>query len=71
VSRVQRRFLLGSRWTALAPLPGSQGECHFEVIAVSGDRVTLRAVLTRLAYEVPATALDDAAVWSLGWQPLG
>lgn len=69
--RVQRRFLLGSRWTALAPLPDSQGECHFEVVAVGGDGVTLRAVLTRRAYALPATALDDAAAWSLGWQPVG
>ena len=37
--RVQRRFLLRSRWTASVPLPDSVGECHFEVIEVRGDVV--------------------------------
>ena len=67
--RIQRRFLLHSHWTALVPLPGSQGECHFEVIAVTrGGVVTLRAVLTGCDHELAVAALDDAAAWSLGWQ---
>ncbi len=68
VPRVQRRFLLGSRWTARVPLPGSTGECHFEVIAVHGDDVTLRAVLTRVDYPVAILALEDAGAWASGWQ---
>lgn len=68
--RVQRRFLLRSRWTALAPLDGNEGECHFEVIAVEGDVVTLRAVLTRRDVQLPISALDERAAWAMGWQSL-
>jgi hypothetical protein len=69
--RVQRRFLLHSRWTAQRPLDGSAGECHFEVEAITrAGAVTLRAVLTDRRYVVDRAALDDAAAWSLGWQPL-
>ena len=67
--RVQRRFLLRSRWTASVLLPDSAGECHFEVIEVQGDVVTLRAVLTERTYQVAIAALDDPA-WLLGWQSL-
>lgn len=70
VPRVQRRFLLGSRWTARTPLTGSAGECHFEVIAVSGEAVTLRAVLTHVDYPLAIHALDEADAWSLGWRSL-
>lgn len=68
--RVQRRFLLGSRWTALAPIAGTLDERHFEVVAVSRDEVTLRAVLTRREYALDIAALDDVVAWSLGWSSL-
>lgn len=68
--RVQRRFLLGSRWTALVPVAGTIGERHFEVVAVGRGVVTLRAVLTRRDYELEIAALDDAIAWSLGWSSL-
>lgn len=67
MARVQRRFLLGSRWTSLATLPGGEGECHFEVIGVQGASVTLRAVLTNAQHVVPLAALEDAAAWAPGW----
>lgn len=67
MARVQRRFLIGSRWTALAPLPGGAGECHFEVVGVAGDSVTLRAVLTNVQHVVPIGALEDATAWVPGW----
>ncbi len=68
--RVQRRFLLRSRWTALAPIDRENGERHFEVVAVSGDLVTLRAVLTQRDQLIAITALEDPAVWSRGWTSL-
>lgn len=68
--RVQRRFLLHSRWTALVPVDGDLGDRHFEVVAVGPDLVTLRAVLTRREHPLEIAALDDAAAWSLGWQSL-
>jgi tryptophan-rich hypothetical protein len=68
--RVQRRFLLRSRWTALVPVAGTTGERHFEVVAVGRDDVTLRAVLTRRDYQLEIAALDDAVAWSLGWSSL-
>ncbi len=70
MARVQRRFLVGSRWTALAPLPGGQGECHFEVTAVHGDSVTVRAVLTRAHHAVAIATLEDPAAWTSGWVTL-
>ncbi len=69
MARVQRRFLLRSRWTARVPLPESAGECHFEVIEVRRDAVTLRAVLTDRRYPLPIAALDNPT-WLLGWQSL-
>ncbi|MCX5744361.1 MAG: TIGR02450 family Trp-rich protein [Proteobacteria bacterium] len=68
--RVQRRFLLRSRWTARTRLEGTDGECHFEVAAVERDQVTLRAVLTGRDYPLAIAALDDAAAWALGWQSI-
>ncbi len=66
---LQRRFLLRSQWTALRPLaPG--GEQHFEVVTVSGEHVTLRAVLTRRIHEVAVTDLEDAEAWAPGWRSL-
>ena len=66
---VQRRFLLRSQWTSLRPLaPG--GEQHFEVVTVSGDNVTLRAVLTRRTHELTVTDLEDSTAWSPGWLSL-
>jgi hypothetical protein len=67
--RVQRRFLLRSRWTATVPLPGSAGECHFELTEAQGDVVALRAVLTERTYSVAIAALG-ALAWLLGWQSL-
>lgn len=67
MARVQRRFLVGSRWTALVPLPASAGECHFEVVGAHGDTVTLRAVLTRAQYAIELAALEDPAAWASGW----
>jgi tryptophan-rich hypothetical protein len=70
--RVQRRFLLGSRWTARIPLPSSEGECHFEVIELRSRaaEVVLRAVLTDARYVLSARALADDANWLPGWQSL-
>jgi tryptophan-rich hypothetical protein len=82
--RAQLRFLLGSRWTARAPLPGSEGERHFEVIEVrrsaaavdapgepqAGPQVVLRAVLTSRRYLLAAHALEDVTRWAAGWQSL-
>ena len=68
--RVQRRFLLHSRWTALVPVDGYTGERHFEVVAVGRDMVTLRAVLTRRDHQLEIRALNDAAAWSVGWRSL-
>ena len=65
--RVQRRFLLHSRWTARVPIDGEDGERHFEVVAVNGDRVTLRAVLTQRDQLIALTALEDPGAWSVGW----
>lgn len=65
----QRRFLLRSRWTAVRPLaPG--GEQHFEVVTVSGERVTLRAVLTRRSHELTIDDLEDSEAWAPGWRSL-
>jgi hypothetical protein len=69
--RVQRRFLLHSRWTALVPIDGNLRERHFEVVAVGLDVVTLRAVLTRRDHQREIAALADAGAWSLGWVSLG
>lgn len=63
---IQRRFLLGSHWTSRKPLP----ECHFEVIAVARESVTLRAILTRRDCEVPIAELDDVEAWATGWLSL-
>lgn len=68
--RVQRRFLLHSRWTARVPIASSNSEYHFEVTAVGDDHVTLRSVLTRRDYQISIDALEDPAAWSCGWQPL-
>lgn len=68
--RIQRRFLLHSRWTALVPVAGTIGERHFEVVTVGRREITLRAVLTRRDYQLEPTALDDDAVWSPGWSSL-
>lgn len=66
---LQRRFLLRSQWTSLRPLaPG--GEQHFEVVALSGECVTLRAVLTRRTHELTVEDLEDADAWSPGWRSL-
>lgn len=67
--RLQRRFLLHSRWTAVRPLaPG--GEQHFEVVTVSSESVTLRAVLTRRTHLLTMGDLEDADVWVSGWRSL-
>ena len=69
VPRIQRRFLLHSRWTALVPIAGSDGERHFEVVEVPrGDVVIVRAVLTQRGYPVTIAGLDDPLAWALGWQ---
>ena len=68
--RVQRRFLLHSRWTALVQIDGNVGERHFEVVGVGRDVVTLRAVLTRRDHQLEIVALDDAVAWSPGWRSL-
>jgi tryptophan-rich hypothetical protein len=72
--RVQRRFLPGSRWTALVPLPESEGERHFEVIGVrgapAGETVELRAILTNRRYAQPLRSLEDEAAWATGWRSL-
>ncbi len=68
--RVQRRFLLHSRWTACVPIDGEDGERHFEVVAVDGELVTLRAVLTQCDQLIALTALEDPAAWSVGWRSL-
>lgn len=68
--RVQRRFLLRSRWTATRSLAGGEGECHFEVLDVQASEVTLRAVLTDRRYTVAIDAFADAAMWLLDWQSL-
>ncbi|MBA3542325.1 MAG: TIGR02450 family Trp-rich protein [Deltaproteobacteria bacterium] len=68
--RVQRRFLLHSRWTAIAPTASRDGQRHFEVVAVIGDLVTLRAVLTRYDHQLAIAALEDPATWALGWQSI-
>jgi len=65
--RVQRRFLLGSRWTSLRPLDRSGGECHFEVLEIGRDELVMRAVLTRRDYRIAVAALDDVAAWATGW----
>lgn len=67
--RIQRRFLLRSRWTALQPQAGGD-ECHFEVIEVRGDTLVLRAILTHRDVELDVHALDDATAWATGWIPL-
>jgi tryptophan-rich hypothetical protein len=67
MARIQRRFLLRSRWTAVVPLAGL---CHFEVIEVRGSEVTLRAVLTRQQVALPVAALEDSTVWVPGWHSL-
>ncbi len=68
--RIQRRFLLHSRWTARVPLDGMNGERHFVVIAVAGELLTLRAVLTQRDHRIAIAALADPAAWSLGWTSL-
>ena len=68
--RIQRRFLLGSRWTAVAPLDGHDRERHFEVIARAGDVLTVRALLGGREHPLPITALDDPARWAMGWRSL-
>ena len=76
--RIQQRFLLHSRWTALRPLANSQGECHFDVIEVVKPRamsnldaqVTLRAILTGQSYRVPTAQLRDESAWAMGWTSL-
>jgi hypothetical protein len=40
------------------------------VIEVGEEAVTLRAVLTDRRCRVAIAALDDAALWLLGWQSL-
>jgi len=66
---MQRRFLLGSRWTAVVPPEG--GERHFEVIEVPrGDEIVVRAVLTRREYRVMIAALEDPGAWTTGWLQL-
>lgn len=66
---LQRRFLLRSQWTSLRPLAPS-GEQHFEVVALSGEYVTLRAVLTRRTHELTVADLEDSNAWSPGWRSL-
>ena len=66
---VQRRFLLRSRWTSVRPLPPG-GEQHFEVVTVSGERVTLRAVLTRRTRELTVAELEEPEAWLSGWRSL-
>ena len=73
MSRIQRRFLLGSAWTSVRPLTAADGERHFEVIALPprhGSAVTLRAILTHRIYQVPIDILEDPAAWRPGWQAL-
>lgn len=71
MSRVQRRFLPASAWTALVPLAGSEGERHFTVIDVPHSALlVMRAVLTNRTYEVPIADLDDATRWASGWLAL-
>lgn len=71
VPRIQHRFLLHSRWTALVPIADSDGERHFEVVEVPrGEVVTVRAVLTQRDYPVTIASLDDPLAWALGWQQL-
>lgn len=68
--RIQRRFLLGSRWTAVVPLADGDRARHFEVVARTGEVVTLRAILDGRDYQLPIAALEDRACWSLGWRSL-
>ena len=66
---VQRRFLLRSRWTAVVPLDGSEGERHFEVVeAPHGPEVVVRAVLTHRTYRVAIAALEDPSRWLSDWR---
>ena len=67
---MQRRFLLHSRWTALVPIDDHAGERHFEVVAVDGEWVTLRAVLTKRDHRIEIAALADPSAWSTGWRSL-
>ena len=60
---IQRRFLIGSHWTALH----GEGERHFEVIAMGKDNATLRAILTQRDVVVEIAALEDDQVWARGW----
>lgn len=67
--QIQRKFLLGSRWTAVVPLDEADRARHFEVIACTGELVTLRALLGG-GLELPLCALDDPARWAPGWRSL-
>jgi tryptophan-rich hypothetical protein len=66
--RIQRRFLLRSRWTSIVPLEG--GERHVEIIDVRDADVIARAVLTRRDYSVAISSLEDPSAWTSGWQQL-
>lgn len=72
--RIQRRFLLGSQWTARIPLESSDGECHFEVIelrrSTDGEIATLRAVLTDRTYTLAVSAFENSQQWLTGWRSL-
>ena|GEM_PF-2822374 len=66
--RIQRRFLLHSRWTACVPADPEHDERHFEVVAISRAQVTLRAVLTGREVHIEIAALEDSRAWSSGWR---
>ena len=58
--------LVGSKWSAVKPM---ERECHWEVRAFdkkTGD-VTLVAVLTGRAVQLPWRGLRDRAVWTPDW----
>ncbi len=68
--RIQRRFLLGSRWTSLGPVDDPDQVRHFEAIARADDLVTLRAILDGTTIRVALAALADPARWARGWLSL-
>jgi len=70
VRQVQRKYLLGSRWTALTPVDGHERARHFQVVACTDELVTLRAIVVIDELEVPLTSLDDPRRWSVGWHSL-
>jgi tryptophan-rich hypothetical protein len=66
--QIQRRHLIGSRWTSNTPV--AEGERHVEVIEVRGDTLALRAILTNRRFELALDALRDEVAWTPGWTQL-